>query len=511
MRKRLCRGIIFSSLASAVFAAVLFAPGNPARAATESQTGTSGGNDQSGQSASLTLTNSGDPTNSVTTVGGGGGDSDSGGGPDAGGSATSIDTENYAGTGNLDDQVSATGGGGGWSDYDTGGQGGSATATENGVSSVGAVMATSTAIGGAGGHAMDIGTGGNGGAATSSATGQSTASGDAVSVTSTATGGNGGTCQTFGNYGVGGSAEATAIGSGSGQTISTANATAGSSLNAGAVEGNAEALGASGSATATASVSNLGSYSLDGNDISGNEAISSTASGPTQGKNTSVVAWADEQTPSNPQNPNPPAQANLSQYQAVVINYGVPGIDNSTLASDPLVNRDFDLTYSSKVPGPTSFVLGLITLGGGSDGDGLQHTWTTSTTVDFGSSGLDGQHLILGLLNPTSTGDGFDSLTFTMMENTSTLLQQETFTSLAEANAYFTDDPIDLGAISDLQSVEFSMSVTTTNPGDSYYASLIYGQATVNSNYVPEPTCGALLLLGGSTLFARRRRRARRV
>jgi hypothetical protein len=51
------------------------------------------------------------------------------------------------------------------------------------------------------------------------------------------------------------------------------------------------------------------------------------------------------------------------------------------------------------------------------------------------------------------------------------------------------------------------MSVTTTNPGDSYYASLVYGQATVNSNYVPEPCASALVLIAAGGTFLHRRRR----
>jgi hypothetical protein len=55
--------------------------------------------------------------------------------------------------------------------------------------------------------------------------------------------------------------------------------------------------------------------------------------------------------------------------------------------------------------------------------------------------------------------------------------------------------------------LEFNLSVTTTAAGDSYNPSLIYGDATINSSYVPEPaSCGLAMGLGAATLLARRRR-----
>jgi hypothetical protein len=507
------RGIVIGSLVLSGFGGDFFAFPGRASAETISQTGNGGSPGGNGQSVSLTLTDSGDPSNSVTTVGGGAGPDDQFGDVGFGGSATSIDTENYAGPGDLNDQVFATGGVGGSSSlsYNSGTPGGAATATESATNSAGAVTASSTSTGGQGGNVNvpAIGDGGAGGNATSTTTAQSTFAGAAVTAASTATGGEGGAVPPLGGgYGSGGTATATAIGSGSGQTLSTAVATGGFTGSDGApgiALANAQALGTSGSATATASEDNVGTFSFG----SGPQAqITSTASGLTQGKNTSVFAWASNIVPGFDAQLLPPSQSSLGAYQAAVIDLAFPSttVLNTPLASAPLVNNDFDTDPFDGAPGPESTVLGLVTLGGGSDGDGLQHTWSTSTTFTSPDP-LNQQHLILGLLDPTSTGNGFDSLTFTMTENSDVVLQQETFITLAAADAYFTDNPIDLGPTANVLSIEFSMSVTTTSPGDSFYASLVYGEATVNSNYVPEPSSTTFVLfLAGGTILRRRRR-----
>jgi hypothetical protein len=92
-------------------------------------------------------------------------------------------------------------------------------------------------------------------------------------------------------------------------------------------------------------------------------------------------------------------------------------------------------------------------------------------------------------------------------ENSTDVLQDVTFTSLAQANAYFTDNPIDLGSDSGLATLEFDLSLTTTGVSHAYQASMIYGDATANSNLVPEP-CGAVLMgLPAAALCLRRRKR----
>ena len=71
------------------------------------------------------------------------------------------------------------------------------------------------------------------------------------------------------------------------------------------------------------------------------------------------------------------------------------------------------------------------------------HVYDASATWSFNLASAG--HVDLGLLNMTAWGGGFDSLTFKVTSGSSTLLNQ-TFTSLATAQVYFTDHPIDLGS-----------------------------------------------------------------
>jgi autotransporter-associated beta strand protein len=176
--------------------------------------------------------------------------------------------------------------------------------------------------------------------------------------------------------------------------------------------------------------------------------------------------------------------------QAAAFETGLPSTVDSlgALNSSPLVHQDFNV--SGEGSGPASVVLGIASLGGGSDGDGLQHVWTASTTMTLNAAKLSTQQdLILGLLSPQYTGTGFDSLTFTVTANASSsplVLQNVTFATLGDANAYFTDNPVDLGLITGVQSVQFQLMESTSTPGDSYYVSLIFGDATANSGPIPE-------------------------
>jgi hypothetical protein len=261
---------------------------------------------------------------------------------------------------------------------------------------------------------------------------------------------------------------------------------------AGTALAQAKATGASGSATANAVA---GSANIG-------ETISSAASGPTAGGQAFAASYSAVSQPVS----GAPSAAGT---QAFAINTGLPSNSDAkaALSNSPNVQKDFDLGDAG-VEGPTSTALGLITLGGGSNPDGSQHIYTSSTIVNFSLATAPTQHLILGLLSPSSGGNGFDSLMFTVKENSSLVLQDVTFHTLGDANTYFTDTAIDLGSSSNLQTIEFDLSVTTTSPSDYYDASLIYGDATLGSDVVPEPSCSMLFLAIGAGALIRRRRRA---
>jgi hypothetical protein len=92
MGRGLRAGIVFSSLVVTGLNTGLSSFRNYAGAATVSQTGTGGGPGLPGQTVTLGLTNTGDASNSVTTVGGNGGVLLNAFGIANGGNATSTDT-----------------------------------------------------------------------------------------------------------------------------------------------------------------------------------------------------------------------------------------------------------------------------------------------------------------------------------------------------------------------------------------------------------------------------------
>jgi len=93
--------------------------------------------------------------------------------------------------------------------------------------------------------------------------------------------------------------------------------------------------------------------------------------------------------------------------------------------------------------------------------------------------------IYLGLLNPTTTSGGFDSLTFTITEDGTTVVSRS-FASSAAANGYFTDNVLTLGAATDLA---LNLEINSSNLGDGY--SLNFEAAAV-----PEPSTTALVGVG---------------
>jgi hypothetical protein len=153
--------------------------------------------------------------------------------------------------------------------------------------------------------------------------------------------------------------------------------------------------------------------------------------------------------------------------------------------------------------------LGLLALGTqySLGGTGPQ-TYTSSVTLSLDLNALPHgmEDLELGFFNPVSTGAGFDSLTFQILENGVSVID-ESFATLASADAYFGDQFYDLGLINlyalqngDL-TIDLSLAATDSLSNESFGASMLV------LNEIPEPGNCAAFGLGFALIMLLQHRR----
>ena len=100
-------------------------------------------------------------------------------------------------------------------------------------------------------------------------------------------------------------------------------------------------------------------------------------------------------------------------------------------------------------------------------------TWNLNTTS------LVGDDLVLGLMDNQASGAGFSSLTFEVLVGNSTVVDQN-FTSLSAAQAYFSDDALDLGTITSgvaNSTVEVEFDLTASTNGSGFGEDFVLGAA----------------------------------
>jgi hypothetical protein len=320
-----------------------------------------------------------------------------------------------------------------------------ATSTATSAGS-GNVSSSATATGGNGSITNGI-TGGIGGAALANSTATSSGTG-AVSSLATASGGGGGI--NFGGTGSAGGAafaNSAAASTGLGSIFSSASATGG------AGGGGFISFGASGSASAQST-----------------------------GQNASGLVVTTAQSPAAASAASAMTSANIGVGFASLVNIN-PGqtVSNATLT-----------------PAGPSIGVGAMSAGYGGSGKSL----TNQTTAAFTFAANAPEELFLTLLDDNSSGLGFDKLKFQVTVD-GTIEVLDTFTSLNVAEAFFSDNRLDLGLWgAGEQTVDVSYWLTASETGAGF--GFAYNIAAT-----PEPSTWAMMLVGFASLGYAGYRRAR--
>ena len=265
-----------------------------------------------------------------------------------------------------------------------------------------------------------------------------------------------------------------------------ANATSIATSTEGATAADASASGATGQTMATAQTSGLSI--LD---------VQTASSGPVAGDSVEVQSRAAVARPA-------PDPSQFTKLQAVALFTALP-LDTdvlSALRANPRVHQNFNV--AGEGVGPRSQVLGLLAQGASNTANGAT---TAVASIDL-SRLPNNQDLLIGMFKPIASGNGFETLRFQVLVNRITRIDQS-FTSLAGADAYFDGNTIDLGPIggggAGPLNLQFEMDISS-HSGQGFEESFIFGNATLGSG-VPEPSGLVILLSVGVGSLLRRRRR----
>jgi hypothetical protein len=152
--------------------------------------------------------------------------------------------------------------------------------------------------------------------------------------------------------------------------------------------------------------------------------------------------------------------------------------------------------------GPRDVVFGAAIVGANSGG-GESHTYSATSTFDFGYGG----DLMLGLIDDQLTGFagglGFQSMEFTVTANGVKLLDS-TFRSLAVAESFFRDRVIDLGSDFGGPGIDLTIAYNLVADGSGGF-----GFDFAVGGAVPEPSTWAMMLIAFAGLGYAGYRRAR--
>ncbi len=169
--------------------------------------------------------------------------------------------------------------------------------------------------------------------------------------------------------------------------------------------------------------------------------------------------------------------------QAVAIETGAPSSASTTtvLTANPAIKTAF---------GASPVFFAIEQLGGKyakSGGSGAQTvTDTVNLTVDLTKLASE-QDLVVGFYGAAGAGTGFSSLKFTLTaDGSATPLLTKTFSTLATAEAFFTNNAMNFGALTgSTLTLQAQFVLTTTSLNTDFYANLIVGDppATTASRF----------------------------
>jgi hypothetical protein len=182
--------------------------------------------------------------------------------------------------------------------------------------------------------------------------------------------------------------------------------------------------------------------------------------------------------------------ASASGVEAAAFNTGLPTDAQalSLFTSNGSIRNHFNLAADT-VPGATSDMFGLLTMGGSNTegGSAASRTFTSSATysIDLNALVNTRQDLIVGFLDTHTEGVGFDSLTFQISREGVQVVNQ-TFLTVADAVNFLDSKALNIGSngllnVSGNLDLVFSMSLTTNDAGAGFYFDLAFGNSTFNA------------------------------
>jgi hypothetical protein len=191
--------------------------------------------------------------------------------------------------------------------------------------------------------------------------------------------------------------------------------------------------------------------------------------------------------------------------------FGLPGINAGVSISNVTGQPNgYSLTPNVSIAFGHGLVnaLGAMSIGYGGNGESL----TYQTTASFHFAHPAHTDFLLGLMSQGSLGTGFNSAILDVFVN-SMLAYEKSLTILADAQAFFSDNPIDIGFDpGGPADVELVFDLTASQVSSGFEFNYAFGTTAMN---VPGPISGAglpgLILASGGLLGWWRRRQENRL